>query len=420
MIDSLLSAEARAFLHRHASDDPTRLLLQANRYPHLPVRELVHQLAARQRMAAKLPIWTANAEVVFPSSLSLEQSSSEQTARYKAGLVSGGTLADLTGGLGVDAWAFAQRMERVFYVEQNADLAQLAAHNLPALGLTNVAVFNQDALDFLQNSTQLQVERGKAEVDWIYLDPARRDATQSKVFRLEDCEPNVLTIKDLLLKTSRNVLLKAAPMLDLDLAFRQLEHAEKVVVLAVDGEVKELLFVLTRQAVIEPDIVAVNLLKNGLEQTFAFRRSEEAAAEVVFSPPQHYLYEPHAALLKAGAFRLLSARFGIAKLHANSHLYTAETLHRDFPGRIFEVKAVCKPDKNTLRNHLDDTRANLTVRNFPASVAELRKRLALKEGGDAYVFATTDPAGRHILVVTGKDDGQTATVERNVGPETLA
>lgn len=321
-------------------------------------------------------------------------------ARYKAGLVSGRLLADLTGGLGVDTWAFAQRMERVFYVEQNAELAQLAAHNLPALGLANVEILHQNALDFLQNSTLFQTETGEA--DWLYLDPARRDATQSKVFRLEDCEPNILEIKNLLLKIAPNLLLKAAPLLDLDLAFRQLEHVTKAVVVAVEGEVKELLFVLNRSVNQEPEITATNLLKNGSEQNFTFRRSEEIAAVVDFSPPQVYLYEPHAALLKAGAFRLISARFGIAKLHPNSHLYTSETRRDDFPGRTFRVEAVCKPDKNTLRNHLTDTRANLTVRNFPASVAELRKQLNLKEGGEAYVFATTDPAGRHVLVVTSK------------------
>ncbi|MBC7892674.1 MAG: SAM-dependent methyltransferase [Sphingobacteriaceae bacterium] len=390
---TLLSPEARAFLRDHATDDPVRLLMQAGRFPGLPLRELAAQLAARQRVAAKLPTWVAHESVLFPPTLSLEQSSSERTARYKAGLVSGGILADLTGGLGVDAWAFAQTMQRVVYVEKNTDLVRLAAHNLPALGAANVLVENRESEIFLNGTSET--------FDWLYLDPARRD-DRGKVFRLENCEPDVLMLRAGLLEKAPRVLVKAAPLLDLDAAIRQLETVETVHVLAVDNEVKELLFTLTRTAVQAPEIRAVNLLKSGQEQVFGFYRNEETQAEVVYSSPLRYLYEPNAALLKAGAFRLLAGRFGVSKLHVNSHLYTSEVLRADFPGRIFSVKAVCKPDRKALQTLLPNRRAHLTVRNFPASVADLRKRLGLADGGEDYVFATSLPDGQHVLVLTTK------------------
>jgi len=390
---ALLSPEARAFLRNHASDDPVRLLMQAGRYPDLPLRELAAQLAARQRVAAKLPTWVASDSVLFPPTLSLEQSSSERTARYKAGLVSGETLADLTGGLGVDAWAFAETVSTVFYVEREAGLAALAAHNLPALGAGNVVVEHQNAEDFLTIPGR--------SFDWLYLDPARRD-DRGKVFRLENCEPDVLRLRAVVLEKAPRVLLKAAPLLDLDAAIRQLETVETVHVLAVDNEVKELLFTLTRTAGPSPEIRAVNLLKTEQEQVVSFHRNEEAQIEVGYSPPLRYLYEPNAALLKAGAFRLLAGRFGLAKLHVNSHLYTSDALRTDFPGRIFSVNAVCKPDRKALQSLLPARRAHLTVRNFPASVADLRKRLELADGGEDYIFATTLPDGQHALVLTTK------------------
>lgn len=389
----LLTPEARKFLADHALADPVKLALQAARYPELPTRELVQQLAARQRVGKKLPSWVGNPDVVFPPTLSLEQASSERTARFKARLVSGQTLADLTGGLGVDAWAFAETVSTVFYVERDADLARLAAHNLPMLGRKNVRTFSENAPDFLRNH---------GPFDWIYLDPARRDEARNRVVRLEDCTPDVLTLRPLLLKKAPNVLLKAAPLLDLDGAIRQLKTVETVHVVAVENEVKELLFALSRRGAEEPEIRAVNLLKNGGENGFAFRRSEEAAAPVEFSQPGNFLYEPNAALLKAGAFRLLAARFGLRKLHPNSHLYTSDTRRPDFPGRIFSVKTTVKPDRKALHAVLPDGRANLAVRNFPASVAELRKKVSLADGGEDYVFATTLADGRHALVVANK------------------
>jgi hypothetical protein len=400
------SSAVRQFLHDHRDDDPAQLALQAHRYPDLPIRELAAQLQARQKARTKLPTWAANEAVWFPPLLSVEQSSSEVTARFKASLVSGGTLVDLTGGMGVDAGAFAARVEQVLVFERNAELAALTRYNLGVLGVENVSVVAGDSRDWLGTPCGWGVVEPRAvldqPIDWFYLDPARRDGTHQKVFRLEDGEPNVLDLQDRLLELAPNVLLKAAPLLDLDRALSQLRNGTAVYVVAVENEVKEILFTLSRTGTPEPTIHAVNLRRAGTAELFAFRRTEERAAGVPFAAPQRYLYEPNAALLKAGAFKLPALRYGLAKLHPSSHVYTSEVPVAGFPGRTFEVCAVCKPDKTELRRYLPDAKAHLTVRNFPLTVAQLRQKLALAEGGEAYVFATTDPANRKILVICRK------------------
>lgn len=394
------SPEVRQFLHDHRDDDPAQLALQASRYPGLPIRELATQLQARQKARTKLPTWAASEAVWFPPLLSVEQGSSEATARFKASLVSGGTLVDLTGGMGVDAWAFAGRFERVLVFEQRAELAELTRRNLGVLGVPNVEVVAGDSRVWLD---LVPVPGGTA--DWLYLDPARRDGSNQKVFRLEDGEPNILDLQARLLELAPNVLLKAAPLLDLDRALSQLKNVSDAYVVAVENEVKELLFTLSRAGTPEVRIHAVNLRRDGTAEAFTFRRSEERAAEVPFAAPYRYLYEPNAALLKAGAFKCLAQRYGLGKLHPSSHLYTGEVPQADFPGRQFEVLAVCKPDPSVLRRYLPGGQANLTVRNFPMTVAQLRQKLRLSEGGNAYVFATTDSQNRKILVLCRKTTG---------------
>lgn len=368
------------------------------------VRKLAAQLLARQKTRDKLPTWYANEDVLYPPALSVEQASSEPTAHYKASLIDGALLLDLTGGMGVDAWAFAQRIEQVVYVEQRSDLAELAAHNLPLLGAANVAVRTGDGLAVVAQLTQ--------PADWIYLDPHRRDGQGGKVVRLEDCEPNVSradVLAGLLTKTGQ-LLLKTSPLIDLDATIRQLANSSVPVgitvhVVAIQGEVKEVLFLLKRQAesILKIEINTVNLLMNKAV-TFTFSRDEERTTEVRLCDPQRYIYEPNAAVLKAGAFRLVASRYKIAKLAPNSHLYTSPTLHSDFPGRSFVLEHVVKPDRKALHTLLPTMKANLTVRNFPQSVAELRKKLSLQEGGDCFIFATTLLNGDKRLLLCRKTD----------------
>ena len=380
-----LTEAERRFISQHLTADVSQLLLHPPpTAADLDLKKIATQLTARQKARDKLPGWYANDAVIFPPPVSVEQASSERAAQYKATLVSGTALADLTGGMGVDTQAFAA-IGRVQYVEQNPALAALAAHNLFVLGVANVQIHAENSLDFIRNYT--------GHFDWLYLDPHRRDGQGGRVVQLADCEPNLLApgvLTILLAKTDR-MLLKTSPMIDLEATLRQLPGAMVVHVVAVGGEVKEVLFVLGSEPVAPNDVVvtAINLLSDGPAQTLTFRRSDELRSPVTFADPGAFLYEPNAAVLKAGAFKTVAARFGLAKLAPSSHLYTGPALVPDFPGRVFALQTVVKTDPKSVRAMLPALKANLTARNFPQTVAELRKKLGLADGGDVYMFATT-------------------------------
>ena len=418
---TFLSAAERLFIQTHLTDDVRALLLRAHPGQRFPagtgpiqagpiqagfdLRKVVAQIAARQKAKEKLPIWYANDELVFPPALSVEQASSEQTAHYKASLVQGDLLLDLTGGMGVDTWAFAKRVRRVVYVERSPELAELAAHNLPRLGTVNVAVHAGDGLALIEGA---EVIKPGETADWLYLDPHRRDERGGKVVHLADCEPDLSQPHTVwaLLRKANQLLIKVSPLLDVDATVRQLSGAvEAVHIVAVQGEVKELLLVMGRQQTAHENvqIEAVNLLADRTID-LPFRLGDERTADVTFGDPQAYVYEPNAAILKAGAFRLVAARFGLTKLAPNSHLYTSDALRPDFPGRVFRVQAVVRPDAKTLKKAVPTLKANLTVRNFPQSVAELRKKLNLREGGAVYILATTLLNGDKRLLITEKVD----------------
>jgi THUMP domain-like len=385
-----------AFVAAHQAHDPAKLALSGSPYPHL--REAAAQVAARQKARAKLPQWAACPLVWFPGSLALEQCSSEAAARYKADLVQGRALADLTGGLGVDTRYFAGRFAQVHYVERQPALAEAAAWNLAQLGVPNVAVHHQAAEDFLAHLPQ--------PIDCFYLDPARR-AEQGRVFQLQDCEPDAAAWLPRLLALAPQVLLKTSPLLDLAAARRQLHLAvpgalAQVVVLAVDNDCKEVLYLLNRPGAApapEPTVRAVNLGRPGTTE-FAFTLAQEQAATAPLGPPENYLYEPNPAVLKAGAFKSVAVGYGLTKLHPHTHLYTSALAVPDFPGRRFRLKAQIKPDKRALKELIPAGRANLAVRNFPQTVAQLRQQLALREGGDEYLFACTLADGRKVILVT--------------------
>lgn len=397
-----LSNTEQAFIQANRTADVRSLLLRAHP-ANLDIRKLAAQISARQKARDKLPTWYANEALIFPPSLSVEQASSERTAHYKASLVQGKRLVDLTGGMGVDTWAFAQRVDEILYVEQQANLAELAAHNLPLLNATNVQVVQGDGLTILDKPEFLT-----SSADWVYIDPHRRNEQGGKVVQLEDCEPDLsksATISSLFEHT-RQILVKASPLLDIHLAVRQLAGmVNEVHIVAVQGEVKEILFVLSHPSATRQTgfIKAVNLTSHESVE-FTFNEQEERDADVLLGDPQTYLYEPNAAMLKAGAFRLIGQRFGLLKVAPHSHLYTSPTLVRDFPGRIFKLQSILKPDAKLLRQVVPDGKANLTVRNFPQTVAELRKKLSLREGGSIYILATTLQNGDKRLLITQKVD----------------
>ncbi|GAA4305937.1 THUMP-like domain-containing protein [Nibribacter koreensis] len=391
----VFSPEEQEFIHQHWQQDPAQLMLQAKRFPHLPMPELVGQIKARQKAMQKLPTWANHAEVLFPVMLSLEQSSSELTAAYKSQLVQGDTLADVTGGLGVDSFYFAKQFAHVTHVEQTSELQEIAQHNFKLLGATNITSLN--------TTTEAYLHSLASPLDVIYLDPARRGQSQERVHLLQDCEPDILNLLPLLLQKAKNVLLKTAPMLDIDLALQELTGVQHIWIVAVQNEVKEVLYLITSAKNEEPQLTAVNL-KPGqapLEITFT-KHQEEQATAVYATKPLRYLYEPNTALLKGGAFKWLSQQYHVEKLHRNSHLYTSTELVPDFPGRAFVIIAQPKANAKELYKLLPDKKANITVRNHPLTVAQLREKIKLKEGGDHYLFATTDIQNKPILLLCKK------------------
>ncbi|RDC64810.1 THUMP-like domain-containing protein [Adhaeribacter pallidiroseus] len=392
-LQPLTSAE-QEFVQEHAQADPAKLLLQQHRFKGLEVPRLVHYIQARQKVKNKLPLWHQNLQIIYPPVLSLEQSSSEITARYKANLGRGRVLIDLTGGLGIDSFYFAQQFAQVHYVEQNPELTAIARHNATVLGATNMQFHAGLATDFLKNFT------GKA--DCIYLDPARRGSANQKLHFLSDCEPDVLQLLPLLFQKADHVLLKTSPMLDIEQARQQLGQVSSIIVVAVDNECKEVLYLLDKNAPPEPDYKAVNLHASKEEATLKFKKTEEETATITYSEPQAFIYEPNTAILKAGGFKSVAHQYHVNKLHRNSHLYTSETLLPEFPGRVFSCQAVCKYQKKAILPYLAAKKANITVRNFPDSVAAIRKKLGLPEGGDQYLFATTDVHQKPIILVCEK------------------
>lgn len=393
------------FAALHADDDVRRLALQTVSDPDVDLPAALQQIEGRQLARRKLPSWAMRNGLLFPPRLSMEQCSSEATARYKRQLVEDllqpanpeetaarRTLTDLTGGFGVDFSFLAPLFARAVYVERLPHLCQTARHNFERLELPQAEVVNRDAESYLQDMPATDV---------IFVDPARRDGCGRKTVAIADCEPNLELLQPLLRQKSRFTLIKLSPMLDIHAALQRLQGISQVHVVSVAGECKELLLVMQAGSVQEPPTVqAVNLTESGTGASFRFTWEEENTAPCPYtSEVGTYLYEPNASLLKAGAHRIPCARFGLAKLHPNSHLYTADRLVPDFPGRIFRVETVSGFGKRETKTLLKDTpRANLTVRNFPAQTAELRKRLRLVDGGDVYLFATTLSDGRHALI----------------------
>lgn len=391
-----LSPETLAFIDSHRGDDVRTLALQAKKYPAVDMAEAVVQIAGYQIAEKKVPLWAQTAGIRYPQHLSMEQCSSEVTARYKASLVSGDTLTDLTAGWGVDCSFLARNFRCADYVERQETLCRIAAHNFPLLGLPHVRIHCADAVEYLQSMEP---------VDCLFLDPARRDSHGGKTVAIAECEPDVCRLEPLLVEKGKTVMIKLSPMLDMASALRDLQYVRRIHVVSVNNECKELI-ILLRKAPDEEEAAAGEVIisceqvvNNSVHQHFQFTFSEEKSAGCPLAESVgNYLYEPGAALLKAGPYRLLATRYGVEKLHPNSHLYTSSGLV-DFPGRRFRVTAVSGFGKKDLKVLLEGVeKANLTVRNFPSSVAELRKKLKLKEGGDTYLFATTLTSGEKVLI----------------------
>jgi len=406
----MLTQAEKDFVQANLHGNITALALKLGRFSALNARLILQQIAGYQAVEQKIPSWYKHSDILFPSSLSLEQCSSEATAIYKqqivAKLLDFHCMADLTGGFGVDCSFLAQGFDRVLYVERQVELCELAKNNFEVLGLKQIEVVQGDGVEAISNCAQYlgtisKEVSTKKNFDLIFLDPARRDHKGGKVVALSDCEPDLTLLKPLLLEKSRYVLVKLSPMLDISLALKSLPETIEVHVVSVDGECKELLFLLKSGSNPEfPEIHCINIRSNREDQLFQFEKGEELGAECVYAKtPGAYLYEPNASLLKAGAFSILTQVFNVRKLHPNSHLYTSDKLISDFPGRAFQIDSVFPLHPKDLKSQLAGVqKANITVRNFPNTVAGIRKKTKLREGGDVYLFATTLMDEKKVLI----------------------
>ena len=391
------------YIQAHAGDDVRQLALRGTKDSEVDLTFALEQIDGRQKAKTKLPTWAAIDGIVYPPHLSMEQCSSEQTARYKASMTGKGRLVvDLTAGFGVDMAFISQGFERAIHVERQPQLCTISSDNYKRLGLHHIEVICGDGINYLHSLDH---------ADLIYLDPARRDEHGGRTYGIADCTPNVLEILDELLEKADCVLLKLSPMLDWRKAVAELKKVREVYIVSVDNECKELLIKVKNgkgEKVKTPEVVCVNLLSDGHHQFFKFTYSPQA---IYSSPSQggdgggsyHFLFEPNASIMKAGCFDLLELRFGARQLDKNSHLFVSDKDLPDFPGRQFIIERITSMNKRELKEALAGIdRANITVRNFPMSVAELRKKLKLKDGGDVYVFATTVAEQGHQLLICRK------------------
>ncbi|WP_299113420.1 RsmD family RNA methyltransferase [uncultured Winogradskyella sp.] len=391
MNTSILNIEIQEFINSNLKTDIASLLLKGIPFNYIDPKDIIEQIEAKKSCEKKLPTWFSEKNIYYPNKLNIEQTSSETTARYKTNLVSGKSLIDLTGGFGVDAYFFSKSIDSVVHCEINSALSQIAKHNYKALNVSNIDCFNESGIDALNRIDQT--------FDWIYIDPSRRDHTKKKVFMLSDCTPNVKTLQVVFLKYAKHAMVKTSPLLDIKATKNDLQHVKALHIVAVNNEVKELLWILDRNSKWDFRIKTVNISKSS-QQVFEFLYDEEQNAKIEYSMPLTYLYEPNAAILKAGAFTSIGNQLNISKLHKHSHLYTSEHLI-DFPGRRFKIeKTIAFNKKIFVKEKI--IKANVTTRNFPLSVSDIRKKLKIKDGGNIYLFFTTINDNSKVIVICTK------------------
>ena len=378
------------FIRIHADEDVRQLAFLGKKNPEVDMAYALDQIAGRQKARVKIPSWASIDGIVYPPHISMEQCSSEQTARYKARIAGNGEkIVDLTAGFGVDMAFMSAGFKQAVHVEMQPQLCAISSENYKHLGLNHVQVVCNDGVGYLH-----QMEHA----DLIFIDPARRDQHGARTYGIADCTPNVLEIIDEMLQKADRVMIKLSPMLDWQKTVADVGNVSQVHIVSVGNECKELLLEVKKGKDEKVKVFCVND-----DQVFSYEIGETHP----FTPsPLHsctFLYEPNASVMKAGCFNLISHRFGITQPDANSHLFLSDKLVEGFPGRGFVIERVSTMNKRELKEALAGIdKANVAVRNFPLSVADLRKRLKLKDGGDVYIFATTDAKKGHLVMVCRK------------------
>ena len=389
--------KTKKFIQEHLNDDVIKLGLQSHRHSEIDMQLAIRQISGLQKVKNKIPSFYNNHDLLFPKQLSIEQSSSEITAKYKASLFRGETFADLTGGFGIDFYFIYQQFNSGIYIEIDKELCELAERNFTTLNINSYTVINANSVDYIEEMPN---------VDLIYIDPHRRSSTGKKTIKISDCEPDVSLLYDKLLQKAPNVMIKLSPMLDIHQAINDLLPTKEVHIISVDNECKEILMILKDEN-IETDklkhdsviIKTINYTKSGKEELFEYTFEEEKASKPEYSElPLLYLYEPNASIMKSGAFKTIASRFNLKKFHTNTHLYTSNEINTDFPGRIFIINEVYNHSKaDVKRLSCNIPKANISTRNFLMSADEFRKKTGIKDGGDIYLFAFKTHTEKYII-----------------------
>lgn len=387
----ILDKNIQEFITQNSGASITKLALQKNPFPDIDWILVLNQIEAKSKAKEKLPTWFNTKNIIYPSKVSVEQTSSEKTAAYKASLISGESLIDLTGGFGVDDYYFSKNFKNIAHCEINEDLSAIVKHNFEQLEVTNCTFYADDSTNILNDLNQ--------KWDWIYIDPSRRNDAKGKVFMLKDCLPNVPESLDFYFEKSNAILIKTAPLLDISAGLSELKFVKNIHIIALENEVKELLFEIHNEYKGEITLKTANILKDKIE-TFEFILGDDSVF-ANYHLPQKYVYEPNSAIMKSGGFDEVSSIFDIYKLQKHSHLYTSDNLI-DFPGRTFEVEKVIGYSKNEMKIELANQQANITTRNFPDTVENIRKKWKIKNGGNLYCFFTTDKNDNKIVLICRK------------------
>lgn len=405
----------QSFIQQNVSKSLPEIALQLSKHPELDKEFIINQINGIQKAKNKLPEFYQNPNIIYPATISIEQCSSEQTAIFKSNILrrsrqchperslrvdTESSIIDLTGGFGVDSFYFSKKFKSITYIEPNQQLLDVVAKNFDTLKANNINCVHSTAEEFLENNTE--------KFDIAYIDPSRRNQNQ-KVFLLKDCIPNIVDLQDEILKIAKQILVKTSPILDIKQSLKELKNVSNVWVVSLDNECKEVLYLLEDKTTFNPKINTVNILSSSTpviqnevkREEFSFDFETEEYTNIEYSNPLNYLYEPNTSILKAGAFKSTAQKFGLQKLAANTHLYTSNKFVEDFPGRSFEIKNVL-PYQPKLFKKLGVKKANVSCRNFPESVAQVKKKLNLNDGGADYLFATTDLNNKPILILTNK------------------
>ena len=390
MNTSILNTEIQEFISSNLNADITALLLKGISFKNVETKEIIEQIEAKKRCKTKLPNWFNTENIFYPNKLNIEQTSSEITAKYKSELISGDTIIDLTGGFGIDCFFFSKRFRQVTHCEINPNLSKIVDHNYKRLNVSNIETIAIDGLEYLKSSHK--------KFHWVYIDPSRRHDNKGKVFFLKDCLPNVPEHLESLFNVSKNILIKTSPLLDISAGIDELKYVKTIHIIAVNNEVKELLWVLENGFNKNINIETVNI-KNETTENFGFTLNENKSA-IKYSLPLSYLYEPNSAILKSGGFIEIANQLNVYKLHQHSHLYTSNQLI-EFPGRCFEIVKMINYNKKEFKKS-GINKGNVTTRNFPDTVQQIRKKLNIKDGGDTYLFFTTDLNNKKIVVICKK------------------